>query len=140
MEKQFLTFEIDNTIYGVYLNSVLEIFTYEGSTNVPLTEEYLNGVINLRGEVVPIIDIRRRFDMDSIEYNQNTITIALKRTNNKLVGIVVDAIRGIEALESSPLGTLPEFGIDIDPKFLKTLCFTEKREMVAILNQDTLLD
>ena len=93
--EQFLTFMLNGEEYGVDILRVQEIKGWESATEIPNTPQYIRGVINLRGTIVPVIDLRRRFALEPIEYTNTTVIIVLRiRTGDgeKTMGFIVDAV------------------------------------------------
>ena len=90
--ERFLTFSSDGLNIGVSTNYVIEIITNHAITMVPLVPDYVKGIINLRGQIIPIIDIRLRMGKPSIEYTNTTCIIVLN-INSVYIGIIVDAVQ-----------------------------------------------
>ena len=93
-KKQFMTFKSCNEIYGISLDNVLEIIGLQQYTSVPETEDYIMGLINLRGKVIPVIDVRIRFGKEPIEYNDRTSVIVIQ-VADMVIGLIVDGIEGV---------------------------------------------
>lgn len=107
-EIQMLTFTLDNVLYGVNVNQVREVKNFEGVTPVPYAPNYVKGVTNLRGEVIPVIDLRKRFGItDKKDENTNIMIIV---QDKHPVGVMVDSV--MEVL------TLPKKDIDANPDSL----------------------
>jgi purine-binding chemotaxis protein CheW len=107
-EMQMLTFSLDNVIYGVNVTQVREVKNFEGVTPVPYAPAYVKGVTNLRGEVVPVLDLRKRFEITNEKAQASNIMIIVQDKNP--VGIVVDSV--MEVL------TLPKSDIEANPNSL----------------------
>ena len=107
-EDKFLTFIIGKEDYGIEIRYVTEIIGIQGITGVPDMPSHVKGVINLRGKVIPVMDVRRRFGLAETTYTERTVIIVLD-INNAPIGLVVDAVS--EVLE------IPEAQIDEPPKF-----------------------
>ena len=93
-KKQFMTFRSCDEIYGISLENVLEIIGLQQYTSVPETEDYIMGLINLRGKVIPVIDVRIRFGKEPIEYNDRTSVIVIQ-VADMVIGLIVDGIEGV---------------------------------------------
>ena len=109
--EQFLTFLMNGEEYGVDILSVQEIRSWEQATSIPNVPEYVKGVINLRGTIVPIIDLRTRFGMEQEEYSRVTVVIVLKVQTSKgerITGIVVDAVSDVYSLSSEDMRNPPD--------------------------------
>ncbi len=139
--SQFLTFILGSEEYGVDILQVQEIKGWDRVTPIPNTPDYIKGVINLRGAIVPIIDLRQRFNLESISYDATTVVIVLKvpaEDKERTIGIVVDAVSDVYNISASDMKPPPDFG-DIDIDFVKGLA-TVSGKMVIILNIDRLLN
>lgn len=145
-EQEYLTFMLQGEEYGVDILCVQEIRVWSSVTELPNKPEYLKGVINLRGVIIPIIDLRQRFGKESLDYTEQTVTIILKSQDKEkpmVVGIVVDAVSEVYKFESSVIRTPPAFGNNIDSCFLKGLASFEEKLIIlldthTLLNEDTL--
>jgi purine-binding chemotaxis protein CheW len=107
--RQFLTFRLAGEEYGVGILTVQEIRGWSSVTKVPHTPAWLLGVINLRGVVVPIIDLRIKFNFASAEYNDTTVVIILT-VATRVVGVVVDAVSDVITLGSGQIKPAPSLG------------------------------
>jgi len=108
-QQQFLTFRLGGEEYGVGILTVQEIRGWSSVTKVPHTPAWLLGVINLRGVVVPIIDLRIKFDFASAEYNETTVVIILT-VATRVIGVVVDAVSDVITLGSQQIKPAPSLG------------------------------
>ncbi len=141
-DQEYLTFELDNEEYGVDILCVQEIRVWSPVTQIPNTPDYLKGVINLRGVIVPIVDLRERFNRSAKDYDATTVVIVLQgRINNKksIVGIVVDAVSDVHKVEHHEVKEAPDFGSQIDNRFLKGMATVEGK-IIILLDSDKLLD
>lgn len=139
---QFLTFILDNEEYGVEILRVQEIRGWSKVTPIPNSPTYLKGVINLRGSIVPIIDLRERFGMDSLEYGSTTVVIVLRVENGdeeRIMGLVVDAVSEVYTLNQNQCQVPPEMGVESDEKFVKALASVEEK-MIILLDIDNFLN
>ncbi|PNV84508.1 MAG: chemotaxis protein CheW [Sulfurimonas sp.] len=138
--NQLLTFKLGSETYGIQINKVREILTYPIVTPIPDASRWVKGVINLRGEVAPIIDLRVRFSINSEPiYNERTIVIAVKTEDARMIGLVVDEVSDMENVDIDKLYPAPDMGTSIAPKYLKGL-FKKEDKMVVILDIDKVLD
>ncbi len=119
-EGKFLTFELGSEEYGVEILKVKEIIGIMNITTVPQTPEYMKGVINLRGKVIPVIDLRLKFSMEELGHTQETCIIVVE-VNNTLIGIVVDNVSEVLEIRSEEIEDAPSFGQAIDTKFIMGL-------------------
>lgn len=141
--EQFLTFILSDEEYGVDILRVQEIKGWNAVTQVPNTPEYVRGVINLRGTIVPIIDLRIRFSMEQREYGPTTVVIVLKvisaDDNSRIMGIVVDGVSDVYNVKKEEINAAPDFGEGVDSSFVKGLATVEEK-MVIILDIDYMLN
>ena len=141
-EGQYLTFMLAGEEYGVEILRVQEIKGWESATPIPNTPEHVLGVLNLRGAVVPIIDLRKRFNLDSVAYGPTTVVIVVKikhADQERTVGLVVDAVADVYRLDSSEIQTPPDMGGDVETEYVRGLATVEGK-MVILLELDRLLD
>ena len=141
-EQEFLTFMLNNEEYGIDILCVQEIRVWSGVTVLPNKPDYLKGVINLRGVIIPIIDLRQRFGQEPLEYGEQTVTIILKtltKEKSMVVGIVVDAVSEVYKFDNNAIRKAPSFGSQIDECFLKGLASIDDK-LVILLDTHALLD
>lgn len=139
--EQFLTFIMAGEEYGVDILCVQEIRGWEETTPIPKAPPHIKGVINLRGTVVPIIDLRSCFGLDSIEYTPVTVVIVLRvetERGARTIGIVVDAVSDVYTLLDSELRPAPDLGDSISTEFIRGLVSVNEK-MVILLNIEKLL-
>lgn len=129
---QFLTFLLANETYGLDILTVQEIRGWGSATPIPNAPTYIRGVINLRGEIVPILDVRRRFNMDEIEFTATTVVIVVN-IEGRTIGMVVDGVSDVIDIQENELRSAPDFGSSIDASFVSGLASIDDR-MVIILN------
>ena len=142
IENEYLTFILDGEEYGVSILAVQEIRVWSGVTDMPNTPEYIKGVINLRGVIVPIVDLRERLNKNSAVYNENTVVIVLKEIINDkptVVGVVVDAVSDVYKFSDSEIKPSPDFGAEIDSRFILGMATVEEK-IIIMLDAVKLLD
>jgi len=141
--EQYLSFIMDTEEYAVGILSVREIRGWESVTPIPNTPEYVKGFINLRGIVVPIIDLRQRFNLDVVEYCETTVVIILNTTDQidcqQLVGIIVDAVSEVYDIDTDSIRDAPNLGSQIDTQFIKGIVEINDK-MIILTEVQTLLD
>jgi purine-binding chemotaxis protein CheW len=140
--SQLLTFELGNEEYAVDILRVQEIRGWTEATPIPNTPSWIKGIINLRGAIVPIVDLRERFEMDHQSYGPTTVVIVLRAVHaerERIVGIVVDAVSDVCTLDATEIQTPPDFGAAIDTCFVRGLASIAER-MLIVLEIDQLLD
>ena len=158
--NQYLSFILADEEYGVEILRVREIRMWEKPTKIPGTPRYVLGVINLRGLIVPIVDLRRRFRMPPVPYDNNTVIVILQaRTaeHERTIGVVVDRVSDVYKVHESAIRPAPDLGVNIDTAYIRGLATIKKGEdtgereggeehtpqgdvMLIILDIDRLLD
>lgn len=104
--ERYLTFRTDNLIFGVSTNYIIEIITNHAITPMPMMPGYVKGIINLRGQIVPIIDIRLRLGKPAIEYTNTTCVIVLN-VDSVFIGVIVDAVDQVLDIDYSSISPVP---------------------------------
>jgi purine-binding chemotaxis protein CheW len=140
--EQYLTFILAGEEYGIDILRVQEIKGWDTVTEIPNTPEYMLGVINLRGMIVPIVDLRRRFQLASAEYGATTVVVVLKvnsRAGEKTMGFVVDAVSEVYSVSKEQLKPSPDFGCAVSLEFVKGLVAIDEK-MIILLDIDQLVE
>lgn len=140
--QEFLTFILDDEEYGVNILSVQEIRVCSITTSVPNTPDYIKGVINLRGLIIPIVDLRKRFNKKSTESRSDNVFIILKsqfRGKYTTIGIFVDGVSDVFSLQKDTIQPSPDFGKDIDVKFISGMATVDER-IIILLDTEKLLN
>ena len=121
-EGKYLTFELDKEEYGLEILKVKEIIGIMNITSVPQTPDYVKGVINLRGKVIPVIDLRLKFAMEPLEYSDRTciIIVDITGTSGKkvMVGIVVDSVSEVLNIKDDEIEDAPNFGTRLSTEYI----------------------
>jgi len=141
-EQEYLTFILNGEEFGVDILCVQEIRVMSTVTELPNKPSYIKGVINLRGVIIPIIDLRKRFGQPTLKYNKQTVTIILKSLepeSSLVVGVVVDAVSEVYKFEKNSIRAAPKFGNLIDDCFIKGLA-TVQDKMIILLDSNLLLN
>jgi purine-binding chemotaxis protein CheW len=128
---QLVSFNIGGEEFGVDILKVQEINRMLEVTRVPNAPEYVDGVINLRGKVIPIIDLRRRFDMDRKEHDKNT-RIVVVELQGKVVGFVVDAVREVLRIPKSVTEPPPPIVAGINAEYITAVGKLEDRLLILL--------
>lgn len=136
-EIQFLTFQLGSELYGVDILRVQEIKGYTAVTKIPNTPPHIKGVLNLRGTIVPIVELRTKFGMPTIDYTTFTVIIVVV-VRDKVMGLVVDAVSDVLNIDKKDIQSPPEFGRKADVTFLIGIGKSGDR-LVALLDMDRLL-
>ncbi len=119
-KDKYLTFEIDNEEYGIDISHVIEIITVCAITWVPETPDFLKGVINLRGSIIPVIDARLRFKKPEKEYDSLTCIIVIEYENYE-VGLIVDTVNEVMHIPEDKISTPPNAKLKYQNKFIKNI-------------------
>ena len=140
--RQFLSFVVDEEEYGVDILRVQEIRGWQPTTRIPGVPDHIKGVLNLRGSVVPVIDLRLRFNLPELAYGPTTVVIVLQVIDDRgghKMGLVVDAVSDVYTFESDRVQPPPDFGAQIGSVFLKGLV-TMDHGMLILVDVDKLFD
>ncbi|HWQ94377.1 MAG TPA: chemotaxis protein CheW [Gammaproteobacteria bacterium] len=129
--NEFLTFTLGKEEYGLDILKVQEIRGYDTVTAIANTPAFIKGVINLRGIIVPIVDMRIKFNLGKIEYNEYTVVIILN-VANRVVGMVVDGVSDVITLSPDQIKPAPEFGSAFDTKYLTGLGTVDDRMLILV--------
>ena len=127
---KYLTFALGNEEYGIEILRVREIIGLMDITTVPQTPGYMKGVVNLRGKVIPVIDLRLKFSMPEEEHTQETCVIVVE-VNNTQIGIIVDSVSEVVDIGGGEIEEPPDFGQGIDTDFIMGL--GKVKEKIIIL-------
>jgi len=110
--REYLTFRLDQEEYGIDILKVQEIRGYEPPTRIANAPDFIKGVVNLRGTIIPIVDMRLKFNCEKVEYNSFTVVIILS-LHNRIVGIVVDSVSDVMKLPEDSLKSVPDIDSSI---------------------------
>jgi purine-binding chemotaxis protein CheW len=135
--NQFLTFTLNDEEYGIEILRVQEIKGFSRITPIPNTPRYIKGVLNLRGTVVPVVDLRAKFSMAETEYNQFTVIIVVN-VGKRVVGLVVDAVSDVLNIGKNEMQVPPDMGAAVDTSFMTGMARTGER-LVTLLNVERLV-
>ena len=135
--REVLVFVIGEEEYGVDILKVQEIRGYEKVTAIPAAPNYLKGVVNLRGVIVPVVDMRIKFGLPDPQYNSFTVVVIL-RLSSRVVGIVVDGVSDVVPLPASEVKEAPRLGATVDASFLTGVATVGDR-MILLLDIEKFL-
>ena len=135
---EYLTFTLGDEHYGVDILKLQEIRGYDAVTRVPDAPDYIKGVINLRGTIVPVIDLRLKLRLHEARYDSFTVMIVLN-VGARVVGIVVDGVSDVVPLAEEQVRPKPEFGAAVDTRFISGIGTLDER-MLILLDIQALLD
>ncbi len=134
---EYMTFVLGSMRYAIELRKIREILTYPSLiTILPGTGEWIKGLINLRGEVVPILDVRVKFATSEATYDEDTIVIAVITEDKRMIGFVVDKVEDVQKLDNTLLYPVSDMGLSIPSKYLKGFAKLEDSEMLVIMDID----
>ncbi len=136
-QKEFLTFVLGDENYALDIMTVKEIRGYEEVTKIANAPDYIKGVLNLRGDIVPIVDLRIKFNVGEVTYNEFTIVIMLM-VDERIVGIVVDEVSDVIKVDDTEIKAPPEFGVAFDSAYLHGLT-SIKDQMIILVNIQKLI-
>ncbi len=139
---QYLSFTLGDEDYGIDILKVQEIRGWEEVRPLPDTPVYVKGVLDLRGYIVPIIDMRLRFNLEKAEYTATTVTIILNvevEGKNRVIGVVVDGVSDVLDMQEQDIRQAPSLGKKIDTRYLLGMVSRNNR-VVLLLDADNLLN
>lgn len=140
--NRFLTFYLEDEIYGVNIFDVKEIIAMMNTTAVPKTPSYIKGVMNLRGNIIPVVDMRLKFDMDEKEPEMYT-AIVIINIEGKNIGFIVDKVEEVVTVDKENISAPPKFGSTIDTKFINQMARIDEKvimilDLIALFGQEEL--
>lgn len=139
---QYLTFVIDEELYGIDILKIREIKGWEGVREVPNTPDFMRGVINLRGTMVPVVDMRLRFGMKEVEYVPTTVVIVVSvelEGKEIIVAFVVDAVSDVMDISQNDFRDVPTFGCKIEARYMSGMAVIDEKTII-LLNADEILE
>lgn len=134
---QYLTLRLGGEEYAIDILRVQEIRSYEEPTKMVNSPSFIKGVINLRGVIVPIVDLRLKLNIPKVEYNEFTVVIILN-VRGTVVGVVVDSVSDVVSLDAKVIKPAPQFESSIEARFILGLANVGER-MLIVMNMDALL-
>ena len=129
--REFLAFTLGEEEYGIDILKVQEIRGYDTVTKIANAPAFIKGVINLRGNIVPIVDMRIKFNLERVEYNLFTVVIILN-VAKRVVGIVVDGVSDVIALTPDQIKPSPEFSTAMDTQYITGLGTVDERMIIVV--------
>lgn len=136
-DQEFLSFVLGEEHYALDITTVKEIRGYEQVTKIANAPKFIKGVMNLRGDIVPVVDLRIKFSVGEATYNEFTIVIMLN-VHDRIVGIVVDGVSDVIRLAEDEILPPPEFGVAFDSEYLHGLADVDDT-MVILVNIENLI-
>ncbi|MCP5501018.1 MAG: chemotaxis protein CheW [Leptospiraceae bacterium] len=140
-EVQMVTFKLDKEEFGLYISDVREINRLEGITRVPNAPSFVEGILNLRGSVIPAIDLRKRFNLESIQHNESTRVIIVD-IENKTTGLIVDSVSDVIRISKNIIEDPPEIlSSNVETRFIAGVGNLDKEgRFIMILDVDKIFD
>jgi purine-binding chemotaxis protein CheW len=136
--RQYLTFQLGEEVFGLDVSHVREILEFTAVTKVPKTPDYMRGVINLRGSVVPVLDMRLKFGLTRTEKTVNTCIIVVEASfedEHTIIGALVDSVQEVFELEPEQIEPAPKIGTQLKTEFIKGMG-KKDNHFIIILNID----
>ena len=134
-EGKYLTFALDNEEYGIGILEIREIIGMMPVTPIPQAPDYVKGVINLRGKVIPVIDLRLKFGMEPIDYTERTCIIVVEiegQTGNVLIGTAVDSVSEVLNINGDDIEDTPTFGAKLKTDYILGMAKTDDSVKILI--------
>jgi purine-binding chemotaxis protein CheW len=134
-EGKYLTFTLAGEEYGIGILKIKEIIGMMPITSVPQTPGFVKGVINLRGKVIPVVDLRLRFTMDAIDYNDRTCIIVVEiggRGTDIVIGIVVDSVSEVLNIKGEDIEDTPTFGTSLNTDYILGMAKMEGKVKILL--------
>lgn len=129
--REFLTFRLGNEQYGCDILKVQEIRGYENPTRIANAPEYIKGVINLRGTIVPVLDMRIKFNVCEVKYDTFTVAIILN-VANRVLGMVVDSVSDVLQIDEKSIQPAPDFSEGLDVSYVMGLATLDDRMLILV--------
>ncbi len=136
--NRYLTFFVADEQYGVDISRIKEIIAPVNITHIPKTPPYVKGVINLRGSVIPVVDVRLKFNMEEKEMDIET-AIIIYEINKVSIGFIVDNVEDVLLIDSKNISDAPSFGSNIDTSFVESVAEVEN-DVIMLLNLEKIFE
>lgn len=129
--QEYLAFVLGDESYGIDILKVQEIRGYDAVTKIANTPDFIKGVVNLRGLIVPIVDLRIKFRLGKVEYDEFTVVIILN-LRGRVVGIVVDGVSDVMTLQQNQIRSVPDIVASIDTRYITGLANVEDKMFILV--------
>ena len=129
--REYLTFRLGGEEYCIDILKVQEIRGYDAVTSIANTPDFIKGVVNLRGNIVPIVDLRIKFRLANVNYDSTTIVIILN-LGKKMIGVVVDSVSDVIAVGGDQIKPAPRFGATINTEFISGMVTADERMLIVV--------
>jgi len=141
LEGKYLTFNLMDEFYGISVDWILQIIAIPEITKIPKTPPFIKGVINLRGKIIPVMDLRLRFSLPLQEYNERTSIVIIKIKTEKsevCIGLIVDKVNEVLDIEEKETEQAPTFGVELDMQYILGMAKV-KSKVTTLLNVSEVL-
>lgn len=135
-KNRYLTFYLDEEFYGIDIISVQEIIAMMKTTTVPKTPKCVKGVMNLRGNIIPVVELRTKFEMEPKEPEMHTAIVIVKIAGTS-IGFIVDQVEEVVNIADDQLSDPPQFGSSVSSAYLKKMAQNDK-DVIMILDLDAI--
>lgn len=137
-KHRYLSFFVEDEQYGIEISHINEIIAMMKITHVPRTPDFVEGVINLRGSIIPIVDVRGKFGLVKKEHDMNT-AIIINEVGGMNIGFVVDRVEDVLTFNEKDLGEPPKFGSHIDTSFIQSVAEVDS-SVILILDMEKIFE
>jgi purine-binding chemotaxis protein CheW len=135
--KEFLAFTLGDEVYGIDILKVQEIRAYEVATKIANAPDFIKGVTNLRGTIVPIVDMRIKFRLNNVDYNEFTVVIVLN-VCGQVIGMVADSVSDVIELTAKQIQPMPALGCSLETEYLIGMGTMDER-MIILMDIERLM-
>ncbi|MEA3374366.1 MAG: chemotaxis protein CheW [Campylobacterota bacterium] len=136
--NRYLTFFVEDEQYGIDISKIKEIIAAMHITHIPKTPDFVKGVINLRGSIIPVVDIRLKFGMPEREIDMNT-AIIIYEVDKVSIGFIVDQVEDVLSLDKEHISEAPHFGSSIDTSFIENVAEVDN-DVIMLLNLEKIFE
>ena len=137
-ENQYVVFALNEQTYGIEINKIKEVLSYRNITPIPHVQEFVKGIINLRGVILPVFDLREKFRLPSVEYTMFHVIIIVE-LSDRIMGVIVDEITDVLEIQPDDFQTTEYMPPGIQKEFLKGVGKKGDDMMIILLDMDRLL-
>ena len=136
--SRFLTFFVDDEQYGIDISKIKEIIAPINITHIPKTPDFVKGVINLRGSIIPVVDIRLKFEMQARDMDMET-AIIIYEVDKVSIGFIVDRVEDVLTIDEKHISESPKFGSSIDTSFIENIAEVDN-DVIMLLNLEKIFE
>ena len=129
--KKYLTFKIDKETYGITIENVTQIIGIQKITKIPNQPEYVKGVINLRGQIIPLLEVRTKFKKEAIEYDDRTCIVVIKKDDID-VGLIVDRVAEVVNIKDSEIADTHDFNKESEKHYIQGIANTTESIIILL--------